>query len=184
MDSSVYLRSLQLEDLERTLRWHNDPDVYALAGGPFRYVSRHSEEEWLRQKMAFSDREVNLAICLIGTCEHVGNLYLRDIDWIARRAELTGVIIGDPANRSKGYGVAALRLLIRHAFQDLGLVRLWGFVLARHRQSTRMLEKCGFVVEGTLRKHGFKQGTFEDMAVVGLCLDDVSREEWYETEPR
>ena len=72
------------------------------------------------QRLAFSDDEVNLAICLKDTSQHIGNIYIRSIDWIGRHAELR-IFIGEPGQRSKGYGSATIRLAARHVFEDLGL---------------------------------------------------------------
>ena len=167
----VYLRALEIDDLERTHKWHNDPALYETLTSAFRYVSRVAEEEWLSKRLAYSTQEVNLAICLASNSQHIGNIYIKNIDWVARHAEL-GVFIGDPDQRSKGYGQAAMRLVIRHAFQDLGLQRLYGFILADNKASIRMCEKCGLVVEGKLRKHFFKGGELKDVVVMGLCADD------------
>jgi RimJ/RimL family protein N-acetyltransferase len=171
---SIYLRALDFDDLERTYKWHNDIVLWELLMTPFRYVSRASEEEWLRKKQSYSNDEVNLAICLTDNSQHIGNIYLREINWIARQGHLAGVLIGDPEHRSKGYGTAALRLLIEHAFGDLGLRRMYGYALEEHQSSIRMMEKCGFVVEGKLRKHAFKAGKFKDVVIMGLCAEDLS----------
>jgi ribosomal-protein-alanine N-acetyltransferase len=168
----VYLRTLAPGDLERTHRWHNDRALYDTMLGAFRYVSRTAEEEWLQQKLAFSNREVNLAICLATDSTHIGNIYLRDLDWIARHAEVAGLFIGEPEHRGQGYGTAALRLLIRHAFGDLGLLRLYALVLKRNQLIRQLLETCGFATEGTLRRHAYKNGAFEDVLVAGLCFQD------------
>jgi RimJ/RimL family protein N-acetyltransferase len=171
---SVYLRALELDDLERTHRWHNDPILYETLVGPFRYVSRATEEDWLRRKVASPDQEINLAICLTADSTHIGNVYMRNIDWLARHAEVS-MFLGEPEQRSKGYGTAALRLLIRHAFRDLGLSRLYAFILEENTASLRMCEKCGFVLEGKLRQHAYKNGEFRDLLVVGVC--SVAREQ-------
>lgn len=170
---TVYLRTLELDDLERAHRWHNDPTLYETLVGSFRYVSRAAEEEWLRQKQAYSNQEINLAICLTDDSRHIGNIYLRGIDWVARHAEVSGLFIGEPEQRSKGYGTAALRLLIQHAFRDLGLLRLYAFVLEENKPILRVVEKCGFTVEGKLRKHAHKHGEFKDVLVVGLCCEGM-----------
>ena len=169
---TVYLRALELNDLERTHRWHNDPALYETVVGAFRYVSRAAEEEWLCQKQAFSNQEVNLALCLTSDSTHIGNIYLRNINWIARHAEVAGLLIGEPEQRSKGYGTTALRLLIQHAFRDLGLLRLYAFILEENQPVRRVIEKCGFIVEGKLRKHAYKNGEFKNVLVVGLCFAD------------
>jgi len=128
------------------------------------------EEEWLHKLLAYSTQQIGLAICLSSDAQHIGNIYLREIDWVARRAEVS-ILIGESGQRSKGYGQASLRLVIGHAFDDLGLARLYAFVLKDNQQSRRMFEKCGFVLEGTLRGHAFKSGSFKDVHVMGLCAD-------------
>jgi RimJ/RimL family protein N-acetyltransferase len=172
----VYFRALELDDLDRTFKWHNDQDLYRTLGGSFRYTSRATEEEWLRKMAAFSNQEVNLAVCLTETSQHIGNIYLRNINWTARNGEVH-LFIGEVGDRSKGCGQAAMRLIARHAFQQLGLLRLYGFIIGDNHPSIRMLEKCGWVVEGTLRKHTFKDGHFKDVLVMGICASDLQSEE-------
>jgi RimJ/RimL family protein N-acetyltransferase len=168
---SVFLRALEVDDLERTYQWHNDSDLYQSLTGTFRYVSQPAEEEWLSKKQGFSTREVSLAICLSGDSEHIGNIYLNNVDWVARHASV-GVFIGNSDQHGKGYGQAAMRSLIKHAFEDLGLLRLYLFVLEDNKPAIRLYEKCGFVTEGRLRKHAFKSGKHKDVLVMGLCADD------------
>jgi RimJ/RimL family protein N-acetyltransferase len=169
---TVYLRALELDDLERTYKWHNDPELYRTLGGQFHYVSRATEEEWLRKKQAYSPQEVNLAICLTSTQQHIGNFYIREIDWIARHASLH-VLIGETIQRGKGYGTVANHLVVKYAFQNLGLNRLWVSVLEDNQPSLKLFEKCGFTVEGKLRKHAFKDGQFKDVILLGICAGDL-----------
>jgi RimJ/RimL family protein N-acetyltransferase len=171
MSGLVYLRALELDDLDRIYKWHNDPLLYETLVGAFRPVSRAAAEEWLRKKMTYSTQEESLAICLKSDSRHIGNIYLRNIDWGARHAE-TGILIGDSSQRGKGCGTTARRLQIAHAFQDLGLQRLYATVLADNKAVIRMNEKCGFVVEGRLRRHIFKNGEFRDALILAICADD------------
>jgi RimJ/RimL family protein N-acetyltransferase len=168
----VYLRALEMDDLERTYKWHNDPELYKYLPGPFHYVSRATEEEWLRKKQAYSPQEVNLAICLTENHQHIGNFYIREIDWIARHASLH-VLIGETTQRGKGYGTIANHLVVKYAFQNMGLNRLWLMVLEDNLPSLKHLEKCGFVVEGRFRKHAFKNGQFKDVILLGICASDL-----------
>src|SRR5271155_1658443 len=124
----VYLRSLTQNDLDRVLGWHNDHELYSTLGGHFRYVSREAESEWLRHRLEARD-ELNLAICLHEPPEHIGNIYLRNINWVDRNAELH-IFIAQPEHRGKGYGSAAVRLITKHAFEDLGLARIFLHTLA------------------------------------------------------
>ncbi len=119
-------------------------------------------------------RHLALAICLAAGGGHIGNIYLRQIDWLAGHAEL-GMFVGDPTQRGKGYGKAALRLLVRHAFEDLGLHRLHLTLLADNGPAMRLYESCEFRVEGTLRDHAFKDGAFRDLLVMGLLAPHLER---------
>jgi RimJ/RimL family protein N-acetyltransferase len=64
-----------------------------------------------------------------------------------------------------------MQLLTKHAFEDLGLMRIYLHTLASNSAAIAMYEKCGFVTEGRLKRHAFKKGVFEDMLVMGLCRE-------------
>ncbi len=167
----VYLRALEPSDVDRTRKWHNDPGLYDLLVGPFRYVSHAAEAEWLRSKAAYSQTEVQLAICLREGDQHIGNINLTDIDWVSRHGYL-GIFIGAAGHQSKGYGQQAVRLMLRHAFRDLGLHRVYLTVLDDNPRAIRVYEKCGFVIEGRLRQHAYKRGQFRDLILMGICAGD------------
>jgi len=135
-------------------------------------VSLQAEEEWLRKRLTYSITEVNLAVCRKQNSGHIGNIYLRDIDWIARHADLH-IFIAEPADRGKGYGFAAMQLLIRHAFDDLGLRRIHLRVLEDNESAIRLYKRCGFQVEGVLRGHAYKNGQWRNVLAMGLCSGDV-----------
>ncbi len=167
----VYLRALDVSDVDRTLRWHNDETTYSTLLSNFRHVSPAAETEWIRRKTAFSHTEVNLAICLHPDGRHIGNVYLRHIDWISRTCEF-GIFIGEPDCRGKGHGGTATRLTLRHAFLDLGLRRVSLFALAENTGAAAMYERCGFRREGLLRKHVLKRGRAQDVLVMGTLAED------------
>jgi RimJ/RimL family protein N-acetyltransferase len=179
----VYLRALELADLDRTRKWHNDPRLYDTLVRPFRYVSQAAEEEWLRTKVAYSQTEIQLAICLKEGDRHIGNIHLTDIDWVSRHGSL-GLFIGETEYQSKGYGPQAVRLMLRHAFTDLGLHRVYLVVLDDNPRATRVYEKCGFVIEGRLRQHAYKRGQFRDLILMGICAGDPGGERDDHPDPR
>jgi RimJ/RimL family protein N-acetyltransferase len=79
------------------------------------------------------------------------------------------MFIGEAAQRGKGYGASALRQLIAHAFQTMGLRRLYLHVLADNAAAIGLYEHCGFKAEGRLKRHAFKLGRYQDVLVMGLC---------------
>lgn len=168
----IYFRALEPSDLHRTLRWHNDPELYQTLVGAFRFVSEQAEEKWLADKAQYSTTEVNLAVCVRESGQHVGIISLRNIDPVARHGELA-LFIGEPAARGKGYGRSAVRQLLSHAFDDLGLQRVFLYVLEENAPARKVYQDCGFEFEGHLRRHAFKDGTWKDVLVMGICSGEV-----------
>lgn len=167
--TQICLRALTSKDLEQVLEWHNDAELYSTLGSHFRFVSPEAEAEWF-QRITQARDQVNLAICLNESKKHIGNIYLRNIDWVARNCELH-TFIARPEHRGKGYGCTAVQMVVKHAFEDLGLARIYLHVLAKNSPAIAMYQKCGFNEEGRLRRHAWKAGVFEDMIVMGLCRE-------------
>lgn len=163
----VALRPLEPSDLERTLKWHNDPKLYENLEGTFRPVSRQAEAEWLQRVSGWAADALNWAICVTENGQHIGNIYLKNIDWVSRHGELH-IFLGEEAQRGKGYGAAAVRLLVGYATGQLGLRRIHLQVLSDNIRAIRVYEKCGFVKEGLLKEHVFKQGAFKDLVLMAF----------------
>jgi ribosomal-protein-alanine N-acetyltransferase len=58
--------------------------------------------------------------------------------------------------------------LCQHAFEEFGLVKIIAYVVTHNPASARVLEKCGFVQEGLLRKHVRTDGRFIDVWLFAL----------------
>ncbi len=96
----------------------------------------------------------------------IGECDLSDIDLHHRRAE-----VGFLFRRSawgQGYAREAMTRVIRHAFADLELERLWARVHAGNVPSRRLLEALGFGYEGMLHRHVLRDGVRRDCVLYGL----------------
>lgn len=72
------------------------------------------------------------------------------------------------AFHKKGYGIEQLRAICRFAFDEAGLRKLTAVVTAGNDASKAVLEKAGFVQEGTLRESYFLGGRWRDDWIFGL----------------
>jgi [ribosomal protein S5]-alanine N-acetyltransferase len=79
----------------------------------------------------------------------------------------------DDAARGHGYATEAARALLQWAFDTLDLNRVQAETDTRNGASARVLEKLGFVREGTLREDCVVNGEVSDSWVFGLI-----RREW------
>ncbi|HEY5337578.1 MAG TPA: GNAT family N-acetyltransferase [Rhizomicrobium sp.] len=91
---------------------------------------------------------------------------LSEIDHHHRRAE-----VGFLFNRAywgKGFAFEAMQAVIAHGFGALQLERLWARVHAGNTASQRLLERLGFVREGTMKAHILRDGARRDCEIYGL----------------
>jgi ribosomal-protein-alanine N-acetyltransferase len=68
----------------------------------------------------------------------------------------------------RGIMTAVVRRICEFAFSEFGLVKIMAHVFANNPASARVLEKCGFVQEGYLRKHYLKDGQYLDARLFSL----------------
>jgi RimJ/RimL family protein N-acetyltransferase len=79
-----------------------------------------------------------------------------------------------PEARGRGVATRAVRLLAGWAFSTLGLGRLAAFIEFESRASAAVLERCGFVEEGRLRRHMTSQdGERVDTLLFGLLPEEL-----------
>lgn len=71
-----------------------------------------------------------------------------------------------------GYATEAASRLIKHAFVDLRLERVYAHHFSSNPASGRVLIKSGLRHEGTLRHHVKKQGRFQDLELYSILYDE------------
>ena len=163
----ITLRAIEAEDINHTyLGWMNDPSVNRYLETRFMPQSiRTIRTYWEKHK----DDESNpwFAICTDGGNKHIGNIKLGPISWIHRRADIS-LFIGEPTYWGKGYGSEAIGLVRDWAFEELNLQKLNAGIYSNNVGSRNAFEKCGFVLEGTLKDNAISEGKRVDVWKLGL----------------
>lgn len=167
--SLIRLRALQEEDAEDCWRWVNDWDV--VRNIEIRYpLSRLAEREFVETHMK---PQANDKVFAIETLDglYIGNVGLSCISWEDRRA-LFGIFIGEKKYWGKGYGTDATRAIVRFGFDQMNLNRIELQVLADNERGIHCYEKVGFVREGVMRQHRYREGRYVDMVFMSILRDD------------
>lgn len=167
---NTYLRRLEKIDLERSLKWINDPSIMVIMGvwGP---RTAYHQERWY-EEIAVSKTNLVFALCLKESDEHIGNLSLFDIDYINRNAGLT-IFIADEGHRGGGVGTEAVRLLVEYAFDYLNLHRV--YCRTNNEIAAKLYERIGFVKEGVSRQSSYEFGQYMDKVLYGLLKNDYEK---------
>ena len=165
----VRLRAVEEVDLENVFTWMNDWEVKRWVGSPARYpFSRAEEAEWVKKAvLRTKPPDISFAIETLAEARHFGNLGLHGIDGADRKASL-GIMIGDHGFWSHGYGTDAICTVLRYAFDEMNLHRVWLEVLADNARGIACYLKCGFVEEGRLRQDRYRGGEWIDLLVMGV----------------
>lgn len=101
----------------------------------------------------------------------IGFVVLFNIKWGNQSAEMA-IGIGDKAHRGRGYGSAALYLLLNYGFNELNLHRIGLTVMDYNTAAIKAYERAGFVREGTQRQAVQRQGQRYDLLQYGMLRDE------------
>ena len=139
MTNEVTIRPITYDDTENIVRWRNSEYVNS------RFIDRRmftkeSHEAWLKNYVE-TGKVAQFIILLNG--EPVGSVYLRDIDLNKKEAEY-GIFIGEESARGKGVGTKSAKLILKYAFEELGLKKIFLRVLKNNPGAVRSYEKAGF----------------------------------------
>lgn len=169
----VWLRAMEHRDLEAFARNRNDINIGRMAG----YYYPESSiglEKWFEglMKEHHGKDGYYFTICRLESDDAVGFAWLWHIDHINSKAEFS-IFLADTGLMDQGLGTDALNAVLRFAFNNLPLERVYLTVRHDNKRAIRSYEKAGFVLEGKLRNDERFDGQFVDNLMMSIL-----REEW------
>ena len=166
----IYLRPLDLADLETFYKWFNNPELrkFLVLNYP---ITKAQEKEFIENTMKDKD-SVLLSIVAKKNDTLLGNIGLLKIDKIHRRADL-GIALANLTYVSKGFGTEAMKIMIDYGFNELNLHRIELFVHEFNERAINAYKKVGFVEEGRKREAHYYYGKYHDQIIMSIL-----RQEW------
>ncbi len=156
----IYLATLSREDCK--VLW-NDFE-YDFDNPTEAFNIGHSDEkadEWFDEIQKLQgNRHVRLGI-FKNDGSVVGDVALQDIDRVNRKCSV-GIGMAKIENRSKGYGTQAVMLMLKYGFMYLGMERITANTLDINIGAQKLLNKCGFLLEGRERKSVYLNAEMHD----------------------
>ncbi len=165
----VSLRPITKGDAKLLLDWRNSRHVAknSFCGHKITYAEHL---KWFRN--LFKDKARIIYIIMTNASNRaVGRVGLKNIDLTHKRAELEKMI-GEKEFQGQGLATEASKLLLKYAFGQLGLRRIYAKVLPYNLANIRVNKKLGFKMEGILKKHAFIKNKYVDVLLMGLLKED------------
>ena len=167
----VYLREFVEKDIPQKVEWINDPENH-------RYL--HYEiplridktTDWFLNKN--NSTRIDLTIVYAG--RPVGVIGLLGIDMKNRKAEYY-ITVGEKEDKRKGIAFKASKALLRYAFDELKLHKVFLMVDSENQIAVNLYEKIGFVLEGIFKDDLYvdREKRFINRSRYAVFLDDFDR---------
>lgn len=151
-------------------RWYGDEEVWRLTSWAEEPLGRPAVEQLFDEREA-SATDDSFAVHEEGEDEPIGVISLINISRANASADLS-VIVGSAVNRARGLGTEAIRVLLRYAFEEVGLHRVALSVFEFNEQAIAAYEKLGFKEEGRLRQALRRDDGFHDAILMSILAPE------------
>jgi [ribosomal protein S5]-alanine N-acetyltransferase len=168
----VLLRSLTPDDAATVARLAGNRKIgHTTISIPHPY-SEEQAREWIAAHTGESGtgKEIVFALADKKDARLIGIVGLRETDAEHSQAKM-GFWRGVPS-WGRGYATEAARRVVRYAFEDLKLNRVYAHHMVRNPASGRVQEETGMQREGRLRQRVRKWGVSEDVVLLAILHDD------------
>jgi RimJ/RimL family protein N-acetyltransferase len=147
----------------------DDPEVRHFTGDPSNELTLDSLRAWYGSRSAQPDR-LDLAVTDRATGRLVGEVVLYDWDPVHRSCTFRTLV--GPEGRGRGLGTEAVRLIVGHGFESLGLHRIALDLFSHNHRARRVYEKAGFVEEGVTRQSVLRDGQWYDQTLMSVLAPE------------
>ena len=154
----LLLRQFTKDDLENVYNGLSHPDVIKYYGVSYHTLEATKEQmEWFAN-LEKEEKGIWWAVCSKDNSTFYGGGGFNDVDKTNRKAEIGFWLL--PEYWGKGIMKEAMPLMINHAFTEMNLHRIEGYVDHENSKCKKAIVKLDFQLEGTMRDYEIKDGKF------------------------
>lgn len=156
---------------ERYLRWLNDFEVVTPIISP--ELMKVKDMSFIEESFRRFTREDSQGFFIkhVPANSYVGTIKLDKLNLNNKSAEL-GLMIGEKGLWNKQIGSKAAAVLLKYAFEDLHLHKVWGGTDEYNIAMQKLFLKAGFKQEGRLRQVNYFNGRYSDNFYYGILREE------------
>ena len=165
------LRKLEKKDAEGMLEWMHDPDSQKYFQVDMLNRTKADVIEFIhRARIDIAEGESIHYAIVDEADEYLGTISLKDLNLVDQNAEYAISL----RKKAQGRGIAAeaTKELLKRAFLDFKMERVYLNVLSENSRAIQLYEKCGFVYEGEFRNHIFLKGEFKTLKWYSMIKEE------------
>jgi len=150
--------------------WFNDEENTEYMQQHYFPNSKELQLKYFRDNIEGNDKKIQLGIYHKKDKLLIGTISLNDINFQHRKCEISG-FIGEKKYQTLKPFLEANKLLIKHAFEQLNMNRIYGGALNKD-VSDFFVRMLNFETEGVLIDDVYKNGKYHDVYLIGLLKAD------------
>lgn len=176
MSVKVYLRPIAEQDTDLIVKWRNSEYVrsHSLSKRPItreshmKYYRDHVLTGHYRQFIVERADEIGVVFYPIAT------VYLKDVDIENQRCELC-VFTSADQEWIEDCQIEGIKLLIRKAFEEYGMHKVYTYVFCKYPEEVALLEKTGFEIEARFMNEARElDGSYADIYRMSIVNADYN----------
>jgi ribosomal-protein-alanine N-acetyltransferase len=172
MEFDIYLRALKSEDAVFINELRKNEEMEEKLGSHTKFVSLERDQKWVQDLIMTDNPTVAYAaVCENGSEDIIGYTSISEIDYRNGTCFASGIKIVSPSPR-KLYGLQAILLGFKFAFEEMRMARVKAVVLEEHTGSLRLMERGGFKREGLMRNFLYKGGAHKNCWLLAATKED------------
>jgi RimJ/RimL family protein N-acetyltransferase len=168
MKENITLRPWELSDLSNLISYANNPNIAQNLTNAFPYpYTPEAGLKFIAMTQSHSPLHI-FAICLNN--QAIGGIGVHPQQDIHEKCIELGYWLAEPF-WGKGIMSDVVKQMIAYAFKNFDVKRLYARPFSSNIGSQKVLEKCGFTHEATLKKSIFKNGVYLDELIYSIIKD-------------
>ena len=159
---NIYLRALELEDLEFLYQLENNESVWEVSNTTAPY-SKFILKQYLENsyKDIFEAKQLRLVICVSGSDKLIGCVDL--FDFVPKHKRVgVGIIISSKQDLQKGYASEALNMICNYVFTHLNSHQVYANITEDNQPSISLFENAKFKKVGIKLDWIYSFGKFKN----------------------